>query len=175
MEVCQISPTSVAGFQVSLTGRFWVSAKTESEAQWEAFLNDLYRRGIEGKTLELITTDGCPGLQETLDMVYPYVPIQQCWAHKLRNMAAKTKRVIKSSVFKVPGVSIWLRPGEKQQSDSRYGLESGKSPNRRRWIALKKTWMNCLPSWTAPGMHGVRYALLILFNEHSRKYDTVPD
>ena len=67
-------------------------ATAESEAQWEAFLNDLYRRGIEGKALELITTDGCPGLHQALDTVYPYVPRQQCWAHKLRNVTAKVKR-----------------------------------------------------------------------------------
>ena len=64
----------------------------ESEAQWLAFLNDLYQRGLEGKGLQLIATDGCPGLHGALDMVYPYVPRQRCWAHKLRNVAAKVKR-----------------------------------------------------------------------------------
>ncbi len=67
-------------------------ATAESEAQWGAFLNDLYQRGLEGKGLELITTDGCTGLHRALDMVYPYVPRQRCWAHKLRNVAAKVKR-----------------------------------------------------------------------------------
>jgi transposase-like protein len=64
----------------------------ESEAQWQAFLDDLYRRGLEGKGLELITTDGCPGLHQALATVYPYVPRQRCWAHKLRNVAARLKR-----------------------------------------------------------------------------------
>jgi len=65
---------------------------SESEAQWEAFLRDLYHRGLGGKALRLITTDGCPGLHRALDTVYPYVPRQRCWAHKLRNMAAKLPR-----------------------------------------------------------------------------------
>jgi transposase-like protein len=64
----------------------------ESEAQWQAFLDDLYRRGLEGRGLELITTDGCTGLHQALATVYPYVPKQRCWAHKLRNVAAKLKR-----------------------------------------------------------------------------------
>lgn len=64
----------------------------ESEAQWQAFLDDLYRRGLEGRNLELVTTDGCPGLHQALATVYPYVPRQRCWAHKLRNVAAKLKR-----------------------------------------------------------------------------------
>jgi len=64
----------------------------ESEAQWLAFLEDLYRRGLEGKALQLVTTDGCPGLSRALDIVYPYLPRQRCWAHKLRNAASRLRR-----------------------------------------------------------------------------------
>lgn len=67
-------------------------ARSESAAQWEAFLRDLYDRGLEGRTLELVTTDGCAGLHQALDTVYPYVARQRCWAHKLRNVAAKLPR-----------------------------------------------------------------------------------
>lgn len=67
-------------------------ASSESEAQWEAFLRDLYERGLEGKQAKLITTDGCPGLHRALDTVYPYIPRQRCWAHKLRNVASKLRR-----------------------------------------------------------------------------------
>jgi len=48
-------------------------ATSESEAQWQAFLDDLRRRGLEGDELALITTDGCPGLHQALDTAYPYV------------------------------------------------------------------------------------------------------
>lgn len=67
-------------------------ATAESEAQWEAFLRDLYDRGLQGQGLRLVTTDGCPGLHRALDTVYPYVPRQRCWAHKLRNVAARLPR-----------------------------------------------------------------------------------
>jgi len=67
-------------------------ASSESEAQWEAFLRDLYERGLEGKQAKLVTTDGCPGLHQALDTVYPYIPRQRCWAHKLRNVASKLRR-----------------------------------------------------------------------------------
>lgn len=62
-------------------------AKSESQAQWFAFLNDLYKRGLLGETLKLITIDGAPGLIATLDVVYPYTKRERCWAHKLRNVA----------------------------------------------------------------------------------------
>ena len=42
--------------------------------------------------MQLITTDGCAGLHRALDTVYPYIPRQRCWAHKLRNVAAKLRR-----------------------------------------------------------------------------------
>jgi putative transposase len=67
-------------------------AAAESEVHWEAFLRDLYNRGIEGKALRLVVTDGCPGLHRALDTIYPYVPRQRCWAHKLRNIASKLPR-----------------------------------------------------------------------------------
>jgi transposase-like protein len=34
----------------------------ESQADWEGLLQDLYQRGLEGKQLGLIITDGCAGL-----------------------------------------------------------------------------------------------------------------
>lgn len=67
-------------------------ATDESEAKWEAFLRDLYDRGVLGRRLKLIVTDGCPGLHRALDTVYPYVSRQRCWAHKLRNVANKLKK-----------------------------------------------------------------------------------
>lgn len=67
-------------------------ATDESEAKWEAFLRDLYDRGLVGRKLKMIITDGCQGLHRALDTVYPYVNRQRCWAHKLRNVANKVRR-----------------------------------------------------------------------------------
>jgi putative transposase len=67
-------------------------AESESSAQWEAFLEDLFRRGLEGQQLRLIATDGGAGLAAAIAIVYPRVLHQRCWAHKLRNVAAKLPR-----------------------------------------------------------------------------------
>lgn len=67
-------------------------AESESSAQWEAFLEDLFRRGLEGQHLRLIATDGGAGLAAALAIVYPRALHQRCWAHKLRNVAAKLPR-----------------------------------------------------------------------------------
>jgi len=64
-------------------------AQGESEAAWVAFLQNLYLRGLEGRHLKLITTDGSTGLAAALPLAFPCVPVQLCWAHKMRNIADK--------------------------------------------------------------------------------------
>jgi len=66
--------------------------RSESQASWEAFLNALRERGLSGQRLKLVVTDGCPGLHTALEVAYPYVPLQRCWAHKVRNVANLLKR-----------------------------------------------------------------------------------
>jgi putative transposase len=63
----------------------------ESEAECVALLNDLYRRGLTGAQLELIVTDGGQGWINAAQLVFPHVPRQRCWAHKLRNVANKLR------------------------------------------------------------------------------------
>jgi transposase-like protein len=67
-------------------------ASSESQNAWEGFLRDLYGRGLEGKRCELITTDGGSGLRNALEVVYPRILRQHCWAHKTRNVLDKVKR-----------------------------------------------------------------------------------
>lgn len=45
----------------------------ESQAAWEGLLQDLYRRGLEGRQVQLIVTDGCAGLAAALQTIYPRV------------------------------------------------------------------------------------------------------
>lgn len=75
-------------------------ASSESQAAWEAFLNDLYRRGLKGDNLKLIITDGCKGLKSALDVVYAYTKRQHCWVHKLRNVAKYLKKSDQKQVLK---------------------------------------------------------------------------
>jgi len=72
----------------------------ESQSAWEAFLNDLYRRGLEGQSLKLIVIDGGKGLQAALPLVYGDVPIQRCWAHKTRNVLNYVKQADQKKVKK---------------------------------------------------------------------------
>lgn len=75
-------------------------APSEKQSHWEAFLNDLYRRGLLGQNLKLIITDGGKGLLAALPFVYGQIPVQRCWAHKTRNILNYVRRTDKKSVKK---------------------------------------------------------------------------
>ena len=67
-------------------------AASESQACWEAFLRDLYQRGLKGSCCDLMATDGGTGLHAALQIVYPKPLLQRCWAHKTRNVLEKVKK-----------------------------------------------------------------------------------
>lgn len=73
-------------------------ATSESAGAWEAFLADLVRRGLTGERLEMICLDGGSGLLASLPTAYPGIPIQRCWAHKIRNVIDKVKAADRQAV-----------------------------------------------------------------------------
>jgi len=66
-------------------------AQSESAAEWEHFLGNLIRRGLTGESLEMICIDGGTGLRAALATAYPGIPVQRCWAHKIRNVLDKVR------------------------------------------------------------------------------------
>jgi putative transposase len=65
-------------------------AASESGAEWRVFLTDLMNRGLAG--FDVICADGGQGLISILSEVYPSIPLQRCWAHKMRNILDKVPR-----------------------------------------------------------------------------------
>src|SRR5579864_3405851 len=47
---------------------------------------------LGGKHLQMIVTDGCPGLGAAIQTVYPRALHQRCWVHKMRNILEKAKK-----------------------------------------------------------------------------------
>ena len=75
-------------------------------------MQDLYRRGLEGKHLVLIVTDGCPGLAAAIPTVYPRARHQRCWVHKMRNILEKVRKADYEEV-KAGAQAIYLAAGQK--------------------------------------------------------------
>jgi putative transposase len=70
----------------------FLRSQGESQVAWEGLLQDLFRRGLEGKNLKLIVTDGCEGLAAAIQTVYPHAQHQRCWVHKMRNILEKVRK-----------------------------------------------------------------------------------
>jgi putative transposase len=74
-------------------------ARGESAAEWEHFLTDLYKRGLLGEGLDMICVDGGAGLlAAALPVVYDKIPVQRCWAHKIRNVLNKVRKTDEKAV-----------------------------------------------------------------------------
>jgi len=86
----------LCAFGITVEGRHemidFYPAASESGPCWEAFLRDLYKRGLKGSRCELMATDGGTGLHQALQIVYPKIVLQRCWAHKTRNILDKVKK-----------------------------------------------------------------------------------
>jgi putative transposase len=52
----------------------------------QSLLEGLFQRGLTGKSLRLIITDGAKGFTEAASWVYGRVPQQSCMVHRLRNV-----------------------------------------------------------------------------------------
>src|SRR6266851_2311758 len=91
----------------------FLRSQGESPADWEGLLGDLYRRGLEGKQLGLIVTDGCPVLAAAIPTVYPRVRHQRCWVHKMRNILEKVRKSDYDEV-KTDAQAIYLAPSRAQ-------------------------------------------------------------
>src|SRR2546427_1978140 len=103
----------------------FLRSQGESQGDWEALLQDLYRRGLEGKQLGLIVTDGCPGLAAAIQIVYPRVRHQRCWVHKMRNILEKVRKCDHDEA-KSGAQAIYL-------AESRARAEAGFRAFRARW------------------------------------------
>jgi transposase-like protein len=98
-------------------------------------LQDLYLRGLEGKALQLIVSDGGKGLQTALPLVFPYVPVQRCWAHKLRNIADKVRHEEGSCVAEAAAIYCANSKSEAQRAFQQWGL---------RWEHRRPGAVTCL-------------------------------
>jgi len=91
----------------------FLRSQGESQSDWEGLLQDLYRRGLEGKNLQLIVTDGCSGLAAAIPTVYPRALHQRCWVHKMRNILEKVRKSDYDQV-KSDAQAIYLAGSRKQ-------------------------------------------------------------
>ena len=125
---------------ISATGKKGIlcfkQVESESEACCTSFLEDLFRRGLEGTNLKLIATDGGAGLIAAVESVWPHVPRQRCWAHKLRNLSNKLRKCNEKACLDGAKL-IYLAPN-RTEAAKRFRAW------RERWIELESRAVACL-------------------------------
>ena len=79
---------------------------------WEAFLTRLWERGVRpwnrwDEQMEMIVTDGHPGLEAAVAMVYPTTPVQRCRFHKVQNLAAHLRDRTHRGALLASASGVW--------------------------------------------------------------------
>jgi len=111
-------------------------ANAESNNACEGFLNDLFKRGLEGKNLKLIVTDGSKGFANAIDLVYPHAKHQRCWVHKLRN-ATKYLKKIEHKPFMKDARAIYNASSHRQAVAAFKHLQ-------KTWVSINPKAVHCI-------------------------------
>jgi len=99
----------------------------ESEQEVTGILNDLYRRGLEGKNLKIIASDGARGIRAAISMVYPYAKWQWCSTHKLRNVSKRVRHKVKNRKELMKDASQIYKATSRRDALTRFSMFS------KRW------------------------------------------
>jgi len=97
-------------------------AKGETEEEYTSFLNNLYRRGLKGRSLELIIQDGSEAITAAVNMVYPYTPRQRCYTHKLRNLMQNIRYKFKHRAKLMKQASNIYKAASRQEAIKKFRL-----------------------------------------------------
>ena len=117
----------------------------EDCASWHGFLVDLKSRGLLGKKLKLITTDGNPGMLKALKEIYPFIKKQRCIAHKLRNVVVKLKRSQQKPCMR--DLKPMFAASNKKEAVKIYKTW------RAKWIIEAETAVKCMDKNLAECLH----------------------
>jgi len=113
-------------------------AKGETEQEVSGLLNDIYRRGLEGKHLKAVASDGAPGIKQAIALVYPYAKWHLCHTHKLRNLAGNIRHKSKHRRKMMAQASRIYKSGSRRQAIKRFNRFCDK------WHSLEPKAIRCL-------------------------------
>jgi putative transposase len=127
--------------------------RKESEVCWQAFLNDLYQRGVSGDSLRLVITDGGPGVLAALSLVYPWVRLQRCWVHKMRNVANYLHRKTQEECLRELAKVYSAKDLSQAQKTFRYWKQKWKDKEPKASACVEKNLEELLAFFTCPADH----------------------
>ena len=113
-------------------------AKGETEQEVSGLLNDIYRRGLEGKHVKVVASDGAQGIKQGIALVYPYAKWQLCHTHKLRNLSSNIQHKTEHRRRMMAQASRIYRSESRRQAIKRFNQFCDK------WRGLEPKAIRCL-------------------------------
>jgi putative transposase len=113
-------------------------AKGETEQEVSGLLNDIYRRGLEGKHVKVVASDGAQGIKQGIVLVYPYAKWQLCHTHKLRNLSSNIQHKTEHRRRMMAQASRIYRSESRRQAIKRFERFCDK------WRSLEPKAIRCL-------------------------------
>ncbi len=107
-----------------------VEGAKEDKAGWSSFLKHLKQRGLSG--VELVTSDACLGLVESIAEVYPQARWQRCVVHWYRNAFSHVPNA------KMREVSLMLKAIHAQESREAAKAKAEEVAGKLRALRLAK-------------------------------------
>lgn len=112
----------------------FTQSQGESGEACQALLANLYRRGLTGNHLKLIVMDGSRGFKCAVELIFPHIKIQRCWAHKLRNVSSYCRKKYEKNCLR-QAKKIYLAPDH--------------ASSIREFKSWKRSWQNLCPTAVA--------------------------
>ena len=109
---------------------------SEAQAGWRRLLGSLRRRGISGRAVELVVSDGGSGLIAALEDFYPETPRQRCWFHKMSNVLVKLRKGNVSACLK--GLRKVYQAQDRRRAERAYQAWA------RAWAAKEPAAVRCV-------------------------------
>ena len=113
-------------------------AKGETEQDVSGLLNDIYRRGMVGKHVRVVASDGAQGIKQAIALVYPYAKWQLCHTHKLRNLSSNIRHKAKHRRKMMAQASLIYKSESRRQAIKRFMRFCDK------WSGLEPKAVRCL-------------------------------
>jgi len=148
----------------------------ESCACWEAFLEDLKRRGLSEPLL--VVLDGNTGVRKAVRRKLPNTLVQRCQVHKLRNVLAKLPHLARPTLKKLIRRALSARTYAEGLAQARAIIDEYREAFPAAMACLEHDLDECLSALRFPLIHRrqIRTTNLLerLFGEGKRRSKIIP-
>ena len=148
----------------------------ESQACWEAFLEDMRQRGLPEPLLSVV--DGNVGVRKAVRRKFPASLIQRCQVHRMRNIMSKLPRVARPMLKKVIRKAFTAARYEEGLAQARSVIDQYKDSYPAAMKCLERDLEETLTALRFPFAHRIQIRttnlLERLFGEGKRRTKIIP-